>query len=179
MSKVEIQFLKEAKWADKPTEPQFYVQRGTVKKVSPELAEIIIQCGAGRLFDPDEPNLEDEETNDDQDLNKTIDDGDAGNGSDENNGGDDGDGDGGDGGAGGDEDKEKTEPKSAAELKMDDLGLAAAIVNKLSENQITTVEHLVGKTDQEVLDLNGIGQGKVDDIKESLAKFGLGLKEGE
>lgn len=63
---------------------------------------------------------------------------------------------------------------------LDGIGLAAAMVKKLQENGLTTVPQLIEKTAAEILEFDGVGQAKVDDVQAALEKIGFSLKvEGE
>lgn len=69
--------------------------------------------------------------------------------------------------------------KTAEDFELDGIGLPDALVKKLKENEVTTVKKLTEMTPEQVLDLNGIGQGKVDDIAKALAEIKLSFAEGE
>lgn len=73
------------------------------------------------------------------------------------------------------------EPKKPEDYPLDGIGLSAAIVGKLQQGGINTVPELVEKTAAEILEFDGVGQGKVDDIQAALEKLGFSLKavEGE
>lgn len=142
---MKVKFLKAGKWHDKPWEPQFEVEESEVVDLSPDMASIVIACGAGKLFDPES---EDE----------------AGSQGEDN---DDNDGQG------------EPEPKTAADYDIKEIGLVDALLTKLEANGVTTVEQLVEKTEQEILDFDGVGKAKVDDIVDALEKIGLSLKVSE
>lgn len=63
-------------------------------------------------------------------------------------------------------------------LKLQDFGLPFAIANKLWSNGINTIGVLESKTEQDILDLPGIGRVSLRRIKESLAQLGRGLSSG-
>lgn len=73
------------------------------------------------------------------------------------------------------------ETKKPEDYPLDGIGLSAAIVGKLQQGGIKTVPELVEKTAAEILEFDGVGQGKVDDIQVALEKLGFSLKavEGE
>lgn len=78
-------------------------------------------------------------------------------------------------------DEKQPEPKKPEDYPLDGIGLSNAIVTKLQENEIKTVPELMEKTAAEILEFDGVGQGKVDDIQAALEKLGFSLKtvEGE
>lgn len=63
-------------------------------------------------------------------------------------------------------------------LKLQDFGLPFAIANKLWSNGVNTIGVLESKTEQDILDLPGIGRVSLRRIKESLAQLGRGLSSG-
>ena len=63
-------------------------------------------------------------------------------------------------------------------MHIDDLNLKPLIVRKLKEADITTVVQLIDMTEADLLELDGFGVGKLDDIKNALAVFLLSPKEG-
>lgn len=68
--------------------------------------------------------------------------------------------------------------KGAEEYKLEDIGLVDALVKKLIENGVKSVKQLTEMTAAQVLELNGIGQGKVDDIEHALGEIKLSFVEG-
>ena len=53
-----IKFFVSGKWADKPNEPVFEVEQGEIRKVSYELAKVIVDSGKGERTDlPTEQEL--------------------------------------------------------------------------------------------------------------------------
>ncbi len=56
---MKITFFKAGKWADKPWMPQIKVTAGEVVDVSPDLADVVLKCGAGELYEA-EPEPTDE-----------------------------------------------------------------------------------------------------------------------
>jgi len=70
--------------------------------------------------------------------------------------------------------KEKKE--EALSTDVEDLDLSTRTVNALQENNIKTVSGIVRRKEETLLDLPGLGQKGVDEIKEVLSKHGLELK---
>lgn len=63
-------------------------------------------------------------------------------------------------------------------LKLQDFGLPFAIANKLWSNGIKTIGVLESRTEQNILDLPGIGKVSLRQIKEVLAQLGRSLSSG-
>lgn len=63
-------------------------------------------------------------------------------------------------------------------LKLQDFGLPFVIASKLWSNGINTIGVLESRTEQNILDLPGIGKVSLRRIKESLAQLGRGLSSG-
>jgi DNA-directed RNA polymerase subunit alpha len=61
-------------------------------------------------------------------------------------------------------------------IKVDDLPLSSRTVNALLMAGVKTVAGLIRKTEEDILDLEGIGAKGVDEIKEALANLNLELK---
>ncbi len=59
---------------------------------------------------------------------------------------------------------------------LDDLGVSTRWVTKFNEAGIGNVGDIIGRTESELLDLTGIGQKAVEEVKEHLAKMNLALK---
>lgn len=66
--------------------------------------------------------------------------------------------------------------KDPSKLKVDELGLSTRTVEALVEGGIKTVAGLVKKTADQLLELDGVGEKAVVDIKEALDMLGLELK---
>jgi DNA-directed RNA polymerase subunit alpha len=64
----------------------------------------------------------------------------------------------------------------ALKTRIESLELSTRVANALSEASIRTVGGLVKKTEDELLELEGLGGKGVEEIKEALAKFNLDLK---
>lgn len=69
------------------------------------------------------------------------------------------------------------ENQDPGEINISDLGLAESLTKKLQDNGLKTVADLLEKTEQDILDMDGIGNAKVEDIEEALAELGFNLKE--
>ena len=65
--------------------------------------------------------------------------------------------------------------EDVSSLALSDIGVSARWVNKFEEAGIVTVADLVGKTEDELIDLPGIGQKAVEEVKEGLAANGLSI----
>ncbi len=62
------------------------------------------------------------------------------------------------------------------EKKAEELDLPAKTMNVLKENNINNIEDLVAKTEDEILNISGLGEKAVKDIKKLLKKKNLELK---
>ena len=71
---------------------------------------------------------------------------------------------------------EKAPAKDATKMKVDELGLSARVTEVLVESGIKTVGGLVKKTAEQLLELDGVGEKAVVDIREALDLLGLELK---
>src|SRR5262249_13875528 len=76
---------------------------------------------------------------------------------------------------GGGTDVAVTPTAAGLDAPLEDLAISTRLREALRRGAITTIGELVGKTSQDLLELNGIGQGSVDDIKAKLAERGLTL----
>jgi DNA-directed RNA polymerase subunit alpha len=73
--------------------------------------------------------------------------------------------------------EEENESSDAnTKIKVDDLPLSSRTVNSLLLAGIKTVAGLLRKTEEDILDLEGIGAKGVDEIKEALSNLNLELK---
>ena len=61
--------------------------------------------------------------------------------------------------------------------RIDSVELSTRTLNALMEASIRTIGGLVKKTEEELLDLDGIGKKGVEEVKEVLEQFGLALQE--
>ena len=75
-----------------------------------------------------------------------------------------------------DEPVKSFEPDNPADAVVSDLQLSEAVIKKLAENEITTVKQLTEKTAEELAEIKGLGQAKIDDIQEALTLAGLSLQ---
>jgi DNA-directed RNA polymerase subunit alpha len=71
---------------------------------------------------------------------------------------------------------DKAAVKDSSKTKIDELGLSARVTEVLVESGIKTVGGLVKKTAEQLLELDGVGEKAVVDIKEALDLLGLELK---
>ena len=71
---------------------------------------------------------------------------------------------------------DKVASKDSSKTKIDELGLSARVTEVLVESGIKTVGGLVKKTAEQLLELDGVGEKAVVDIKEALDLLGLELK---
>lgn len=68
------------------------------------------------------------------------------------------------------------EGESSSKIKVDDLPLSARTVNALLLAGIKSVAGLVRKSEEDILELDGLGAKAVEEIKEALGNLGLELK---
>lgn len=66
--------------------------------------------------------------------------------------------------------------KDVTKMKIDELGLSARVTEVLVESGIKTVGGLVKKTAEQLLEIDGVGEKAVVDIREALDLLGLELK---
>lgn len=71
---------------------------------------------------------------------------------------------------------ETVTPDKPIDGDIDVLNLNDSIAKKLNEYGITTVAELVDKSADELAEIKGLGQAKIDDIQEALKLSGLALK---
>jgi len=74
-----------------------------------------------------------------------------------------------------DEDREK-EKINVLKTKVEDLNISSRTLKALAENKIKTVGKLVKKSDDDLNEMSGIGDKGVKEVKKSLGKLGLTLK---
>ena len=60
--------------------------------------------------------------------------------------------------------------------KVEDLNISARILKALGENKIRTIGGLVKKSDDDLKEMSGIGDKGVKEVKKSLGKLGLTLR---
>ena len=66
--------------------------------------------------------------------------------------------------------------KDVLKTKVEELNISSRILKTLSENKIRTIGGLVKKSDDNLKEISGIGDKGVKEIKKSLGKLGLTLK---
>jgi len=59
---------------------------------------------------------------------------------------------------------------------IDDLHFPTRIYNCLKQHNIHTINQLTSCTDDELLDIPGIGTGRLSEVKRNLAEHGLALR---
>lgn len=78
-------------------------------------------------------------------------------------------------------DSVKVFPEAEAEdknkIRIEDIGLSERIVKALSEASIRTVGGLVKRTGEDLLNVEGIGEKALNEIKRAVGKLGLTLKD--
>ncbi|MDG2352178.1 MAG: DNA-directed RNA polymerase subunit alpha C-terminal domain-containing protein [Acidimicrobiales bacterium] len=67
--------------------------------------------------------------------------------------------------------------ETSGNVSLQDLGLTTAVTNNLAAGGITTIEELVGKTSEDILDIAKIGPKAVEQIIAGLKDNGFSLKE--
>jgi DNA-directed RNA polymerase subunit alpha len=84
---------------------------------------------------------------------------------------------------GGDEEEEEKEEKKGADFadvlktRTDGLDLSTRTLNALTGANIRTLGGLARKKREDLLEVEGIGEKGITEIKKALSKFGLNLKE--
>jgi len=73
--------------------------------------------------------------------------------------------------------KKEVEEESCEELNIEELGISTRTVNILKENNIKKVKNLIKKRESAIIELNGMGEKGVEEIKKSLKKKKLQFKE--
>ncbi len=77
---------------------------------------------------------------------------------------------------GADEEKTETTEADNTKIKVEDLKLSARTVKALLQGGIKTVGGLIKKTEASLLEINGLGEKGVTEVKKALKKLGLNLK---
>ena len=67
--------------------------------------------------------------------------------------------------------------EDAMKTRVEDLELSTRTANALTGASIRTVGGLVRKTEADILGIEGVGEKAVDEIKDSLKRYGLGLRK--
>lgn len=71
----------------------------------------------------------------------------------------------------------EAEVEDKNKIRVEDIGLSERIVKALSEASIRTVGGLVKRTSEDLLNIEGIGDKALNEIKRAVGKLGLTLKE--
>ncbi|HDJ30351.1 MAG TPA: DNA-directed RNA polymerase subunit alpha, partial [bacterium] len=74
------------------------------------------------------------------------------------------------------EKKEQSSP-APAEIKIEDLGISSRTISVLSQNNIKTLAGLLRKKEKDLLEMKGMGEKGVEEIKKALKKLGFELKK--
>ncbi len=74
---------------------------------------------------------------------------------------------------------EEIPEEKTKKVKIENLGLPPKTVNLLSKNQIKTVAGLIRRKKESLLDIDGIGPGRLKKVDEALELLGLNLKKKE
>ena len=77
----------------------------------------------------------------------------------------------------GSEDKKTDDFSDALKTRTDSLDLSTRTLNALTAANIRTLGGLARKKREDLLEVEGIGEKGITEIKKVLAKFGLNLKE--
>jgi DNA-directed RNA polymerase subunit alpha len=78
--------------------------------------------------------------------------------------------------------KEKGEKKEEGQdeigkIKIQELGLSQRVINALEKNKIKTVGGLIRKKEEDLLEMEGLGEQAIDEIKKKLKKIDLEFKK--
>lgn len=71
----------------------------------------------------------------------------------------------------------RPKPAEAKKLKIEELNLSARVASSLQEGGVKTVAGLIAKSPDKILDIPGMGEKGLDEIKKALKKLDLNLKE--
>ena len=71
----------------------------------------------------------------------------------------------------------KLSKKEIKKIKTQDLNLPTKIINLLSDNSVKTVSGLIGKKEEDVVKIKGMGSASIKKIKKTLKSLGLNLKQ--
>ena len=72
--------------------------------------------------------------------------------------------------------RKEEEKKDVLKTKVEDLNISSRTLKALNENKIRTIGGLIKKSDDDLKEMSGIGDKGVKEIKKSLGKLGLTLK---
>jgi len=75
------------------------------------------------------------------------------------------------------EEKKEAPAKPSADIKVEDLKLSSRTINALLQNNIKTVAGILKKKEKSLLEMKGMGEKGVKEIKETLKKLNLELKQ--
>ena len=73
--------------------------------------------------------------------------------------------------------KKKEAPDSSTDIKIEDLKLSSRTINALTQNNIKTVGRILKKKEKILLAMPGMGEKAVKEVKKSLKKLNLELKQ--
>lgn len=71
----------------------------------------------------------------------------------------------------------RPKPAEAKKLKIEELNLSVRVASSLQEGGVKTVAGLIAKSPDKILDIPGMGEKGLDEIKKALKKLDLNLKE--
>lgn len=72
---------------------------------------------------------------------------------------------------------EKSKKEEAAKVSLEDLNLSSRVSRVLEENKIRNISGLVKKKEEDLANLEGMGEKGVQEIKKALGKLGFSLKQ--
>jgi len=73
----------------------------------------------------------------------------------------------------------KVKQEDFTKMKIEDLNLSPKVVKILKENKIKSVAGLLRKNEKDILELKGLGEKGVEEIKKALKELGLNLKNAK
>jgi len=73
--------------------------------------------------------------------------------------------------------KDKERHEDILKTRVEDLELSSRTLNALTESSIRTIGGLTRKREEDMLEIDGLGEKGLQEIQKALAKFGVGLKE--
>ena len=73
--------------------------------------------------------------------------------------------------------KEEDQKEKALEMTIEELELSVRSFNCLKRVAINIVEELTQKSEDDMMKVRNLGKKSLDEVKEKLAKLGLGLRE--
>lgn len=75
------------------------------------------------------------------------------------------------------EKEEKSEEEEVTKIKIEDMNLSTRTINALANNSIKTVGGLIKKSENDLKEMEGLGDAGIKEIKKVLLKLGVFLKE--